>query len=131
MSKKVVKDIMSKKVISIDETASIKDAVGMMEKNDVASLLVNCAEDRPFGMITRGDIMYELIVNEGDPSAPVSKIMAAPLVLATPNLRVKDAAMLMARYKIRRLPVLQKGSIVGIVSVSDVFKYLTNSLKGK
>lgn len=95
----------------------------MGEKN-VSSLIVIRGEDRPYGIVTRKDIIDEIVVRDGDINAPIDKITASPLILATPNLRIKDAAQLIGRFGVRRLPVLQKGEIIGIVSTSDIFKYL-------
>jgi CBS domain-containing protein len=127
---KYVKDIMTRKVLSIDEDATILEALKKMHDCNVSSLLVSCGGDRPFGIVSRKDIIRELVVNEGDIKQPVSKIMSSPLILATPNLRIKDATTLMERFHIRRLPVIEKGAIVGIISTSDVFRYVSNKFLG-
>ena len=126
---KLVRDIMTKGVISIPEGTSIKDALLKMDEKDVSSLVVVPGGDLPYGIVTRKDIIEELVVNEGDINASVDKIMSSPLLLATPNLRVKDAAELIRKFKVRRLPVLQKGEIVGIISTSDIFQYLIRRVK--
>lgn len=129
MAKKLVRDIMTRGVISVQEGATIREALRKMDKEDVSSLIVLQGGDRPYGIVTRGDIIREMVEQDGPLDAHVEEIMTAPLILATPNLRIKDAAQLMQRYKVRRLPVLQKGEIVGIISSSDIFKYLIRRAK--
>jgi len=124
MAKKLIRDIMTKGVISVPEGTTIRDALKKMGEKNVSSLIVIRGEDRPYGIVTRKDIIDEIVVRDGDINAPVDKITSSPLILATPNLRIKDAAQLIERFGVRRLPVLQKGEIIGIVSTSDIFKYL-------
>lgn len=121
---KYVKDIMTKKILIIEEDKPVSEALKLMKSKNVSSLLVSCGSEKPFGIVTRKDMIRELVVNEGSPNQPVSKIMSSPLILATPNLRIKDATALMERFHIRRLPVIEKGKIVGIVSTSDIFKHV-------
>ncbi len=123
----LVKDIMTKDVVTVPENASIKEALAVMKENDISSLLVSCEEDRPFGIVTRRDMINALVIGKKSKDAKVSEIMSAPLILATPNLRVEDAAALMLRCGVRRLPVLRKGAIVGIVSNSDIFRHVLES----
>ncbi len=124
MAKKLVRDIMTKGVISVPEGTTIRDALKKMGEKNVSSLIVIRGEDRPYGVVTRKDIIEEIVVREGDINDPIDKITSSPLILATPNLRIKDAAQLIGRFGVRRLPVLQKGEIVGIISTSDIFEYL-------
>lgn len=131
MAKLYVKDIMSKNVITVGEDTTVKEALETMDKNKVSSLLISCGGDRPFGIVTRKDIIREMVIKEGDIGMQISKIMTSPLLFATPNLRIKDAATLIDRHKVRRLPVLQKGEIVGIVSTSDIFRNIVSKATGK
>lgn len=129
MSKKLVRDIMTKGVVAVPESTTIREALHRMSKEGVSSLIVLQGGDKPYGIATRGDIIRSVFGQDGSMEAPLKGIMTAPLILATPNLRIKDAAQLMQRYRVRRLPVLQKGEVVGIVSSSDIFNYLINRAK--
>ncbi len=129
MAKLYVKDIMSKRVVTVGEDTTVKEALRTMDKNNVSSLLISCGGDRPFGIVTRKDIIREIVIKDGDLGMQISKIMTSPLIVATPNLRIKDAAMLIDRYEVRRLPVLQKGEIVGMVSTSDIFRNIISKAK--
>lgn len=129
MAAKCVKDIMTSKVLTIGEDATLSEAIRMMAKENVSSLLVECKGERPFGIITRKDAINELVIKDGNPDVPLAKVMTSPLIVATPNLRIRDAAVLMERYKVRRLPVLRQGRIAGVVSTSDVFRHLIKSIR--
>jgi CBS domain-containing protein len=124
MARKLVRDIMTRGVVSVPEGVTIREALRKMDDEGVSSLAVLQGGDKPYGIVTRGDIIRAVFGQGGSIDAPVGDIMTVPLILATPNLRIKDAAQLMQRYRVRRLPVLQKGEIVGIISRSDIFKYL-------
>jgi CBS domain-containing protein len=124
MARKLVRDIMTKGVVSVPEGVTIREAIRKMAEEEVSSLTVLRGGDKPYGIVTRGDIIRSVFGQDGSIDAPVEDIMTVPLILATPNLRIKDAAQLMQRYGIRRLPVLQRGEIVGIISSSDIFNYL-------
>ncbi len=124
MARKLVRDIMTHGVVSVPEGVTIREALRKMSEEGVSSLTVLQGGDKPYGIVTRGDIIRAVLGQGGSMDAMVEDIMTAPLILATPNLRIKDAAQLMQRYGVRRLPVLQKGEVVGIISSSDIFKYL-------
>ncbi|MBI5229369.1 CBS domain-containing protein [Candidatus Micrarchaeota archaeon] len=128
MGKKYVKDIMAENVLMINENAAIAEAVKLMHEKKVSSLIVNCSGDKPFGIVTRKDIIKALLVNGTKPGQAVSRIMSSPLIIATPNLRIKDAAALTERFKIRRLPIIAHGKLVGIVSTSDIFRHLAERM---
>jgi len=118
------RDIMSRDIVTVSEETSLKEALDIMKEQNVSSLLVSCRADRPFGIVTRHDMIRALVVKKIPEDWPVSDIMTAPILFATPNLRAEDAAVMMARYRIRRLPVFRKGEIVGIISNTDIFNSL-------
>lgn len=123
----LVKDIMTKDVATVSEDATIKEALEVLRDKKVSSLLVKPTGTRPFGIVTRWDFINALVLGRRLKEARVYSIMTAPLILATPNLRVEDAAALMSKYGVRRLPVLKKGEIVGILSNSDILRYVTET----
>lgn len=123
-----VRDVMTADVCTIPETATLRDAIRMMSEKNVSSLIVVCKGERQFGIITRKDAINQLVIKEGNADIQLSKVMTALLISVEPDLRVKDAAMRMELYKVRRLPVLKEGKLAGIISTSDVFRHLIKSL---
>ena len=95
-----VKEIMVEKVISIRADATVKEAVGI---------------------ITERDILKRVISKSKDPEiTKVSEIMSKPLMVGGPDMYVEDAARLMFKRNIKKLPITKKGQLVGIVTLSDI-----------
>ena len=126
----IVKDIMSKEI----ECCSLLDnmyevAVKMKELNVGAIPIVD--EERLVGMITDRDIVIRGIAEKNPGSTKVEKIMSDQLVTVTSDTTTKQAVKLMAEHQIRRLPVVEGGNLIGIVSLGDFATHqLTDELAG-
>lgn len=78
-------------------------------------------KEKPVGIITDRDIVLRTISLDKDPlKAKATDVMSGDLVFGTPEMDVDDAAALMSRYQIRRLPVIENNKLVGIVSLGDL-----------
>lgn len=75
--------------------------------------------ERLVGMITDRDIVLRGIAEKLPPSSKVEAIMSDQLITVSPNTSSQEAAQLMAKHQIRRLPVVDNGKLVGIVSLGD------------
>lgn len=116
-------EIMTKAVVTIRGSATIAEAVGMMKEKGLRALVVEPrnATD-PYGMVTETDIVYKVVAFGLDPKAMrVYEIMTKPCVVVNPELGVEYVARLFAQTRIRRAPVI-KGSLLGIISVSDILR---------
>lgn len=126
----IIKDIMSKEI----ECCSLLDnmyevAVKMKELNVGAIPIVD--EERLVGMITDRDIVIRGIAEKNPGSTKVEKIMSDQLVTVTSDTTTKQAVKLMAEHQIRRLPVVEGGNLIGIVSLGDFATHqLTDELAG-
>ncbi|WP_066318040.1 CBS domain-containing protein [Bacillus sp. FJAT-29814] len=92
-------------------------AVKMKELNVGAIPIVD--EDKLVGMITDRDIVIRGVAEKHPGSTKVEDIMSDNLITVTPEATSRDAAKLMAEHQIRRLPVVENGKLVGIVSLGD------------
>ena len=121
MASTFVKDIMKKNVITIDESMSIQEAAQMMTDANVGCIIVT-RKDLPVGIITERDFVTK-IAAEGRPLfTDVSEIMSLPLTTVSPDDTVWDAAEIMRRKGIHKLPVQEGNEIVGIVTTTDFVK---------
>jgi CBS domain-containing protein len=116
-----VKDVMIKNVKTIHPSASMAEAAKLMKKNRIGSLVV-VEGDRPVGIITERDLAYKIIAEEKGADMTVREVMTADLKTAEPEKSIKDAARLMAAHVIRRLPVVEGGKLVGIISIEDIMR---------
>lgn len=116
----LVKDIMSKDVVSVSSNDSIDRAAQMMKQFDVGSIPV-CNEQKLVGIVTDRDItLNSVAVGKNPTEQKISEVMTSNPVTGNPNMDVNDAARIMSQEQIRRLPIVDNNSLVGIVSLGDI-----------
>lgn len=110
-------------VLEIDADATAFEAVERMVEANVGSLLVTDGGDIA-GVVTERDYLRRVAVNELDHrGTTVREIMSSPLIVVTPQTSVDECMALMTNRRIRHLPVVDSGEVVGIVSIGDVVKF--------
>lgn len=115
----IVEEIMNKEVKTIEETSSIKDAVVLMNKYRVSCLIV-LANKKMVGIITERDILKAFEDNNDLDKTPVKEVMTEKVFFVSPDMDVTDAAEIMVKEKIKKLPVLYSGMLVGIITAMDI-----------
>ena len=118
---RLVSDIMKKKVISIDETKTIKEAASLMNEAKIGSIIIT-KDDIPVGILTERDFVTKIAVEEIPLSVSLSQVMIKPLLVVTPNQTVWEAAEIMKNMGIHRLAVQEGGKIIGMVTTTDLVK---------
>jgi CBS domain-containing protein len=123
----IVRDIMTRDVEVIHPDSVIQEAASKMKSLDVGSLPV-CDNQRLLGVVTDRDIAIRAVAKGRDPSTTkVSEAMTPELIYCFEDEPVSEAAKLMERYQIRRLPILNREKhLVGIVSLGDLAVETTN-----
>jgi CBS domain-containing protein len=123
----IVRDIMTRDVEVIHPDSVIQEAASKMKSLDVGSLPV-CDNHRLLGVVTDRDIAIRAVAKGRDPSTTkVSEAMTPELIYCFEDEPVSEAAKLMERYQIRRLPILNREKhLVGIVSLGDLAVETTN-----
>jgi len=115
-----VKEVMVKDVISIHADATVKEAVELMNKNEIGCLIV-AKKEEAVGIVTERDVLKRVVSESRDPEVTkVSEIMSKPLIVGGPDMYVEDAAKLMFKRNIKKLPVMKNGRLVGLVTLSDI-----------
>jgi CBS domain-containing protein len=118
----LVRDIMAKNVKTVRTDDSAHDAVVKMNKFDVGSVIVT-NNNRAVGIITSKNILSRIVESRLDASTVRAKdIMSSPLITIEPDAPIEDAAKLMAQKRIKKVAVMDKDKIIGIVSTSDIVK---------
>lgn len=116
----LVKDIMSRPVLKIDFEATAELAGKIMAKARNDSVLV-VRKGNPIGILTDSDLIKKVIAKNIKPaSIKVNKLMSEPLVTITPEDTVLEASRKMKRNNIKRIPVISKGNLIGIISTTDI-----------
>jgi CBS domain-containing protein len=121
-----VKDLLQEKegeLLTISSDASVYDAVKQMVDANVGSLLVT-VDGRIEGIVTERDYLRRVTL-EGrtDHDMEVSEIMSSPLIIVTPQTSVEECMAIMTDRRIRHVPVVDDGDVVGIVSIGDIVKF--------
>ena len=118
----LVKDIMSKNLITVKETDTLQHAAELMQQYDVGILPVVC-DGKLCGVITDRDIVTRGVCKSKDVcDIPVSNCMSKSTVCANPDQQIEDAAKTMAAEQVRRVPVTENGCLCGILSIGDISK---------
>jgi CBS domain-containing protein len=116
----LVKDIMSKPVITIEQTKTAKDAGALMKKYRKGCLVIT-KKRKPVGIISDSDLIKKVIAADLKSSkVKLSKIMSRPILVVKPDEDVMQAAKKMKNSNIHRLPVLENDKVVGLLSLSDI-----------
>ena len=117
----VVKDVMSSPVVTLDEDATSNKVANLMDENELGCVIVTNKAGQPVGIITERDLVIRVLAINLKPDAVKAKeIMTSPLVTIEPEATISEAARRMSRLTIRRLGVIYKGNLVGLVSSRDI-----------
>jgi CBS domain-containing protein len=117
----VVKDVMSSPVITVDEAETVEKVAQFMDLQKLGCIIVTEKAGRPLGIITERDLVTRVLAKNKLPSKLTAKnVMSSPLVTIKPDVTLSNAARQMSRLNVRRLGVIYKGDIVGIISSKDI-----------
>ena len=116
----VIRDIMTRTVVTAATHTSVREVAEIMRERNVGGVVL-CAEDgAPAAFITDRDVAVSVVATGRDALAPASDHASSPVVTGEPDMDLREAATLMARFGIRRLPVLEDGRLAGIVTLDDI-----------
>ena len=117
-----VEEIMSATPVTVTADATVVEAATAMRDRKVGSLVVLEA-GRPIGIVTERDVVTKVAAaNKLSQATTVRDIMSMPLVAVHPHQEVAEAAKVMAARKIRRLPVIKEGKLVGMLTENDIIR---------
>lgn len=115
-----VHDAMTSNVLTVGPQTSVADAALLMTRFKIGSLIVK-SNSEPEGLITESDIISKVVSKDIKASEiTIGEIMTKNLISIHPGSELNEAARLMAKNNIRRLPVVSDGALVGILTSSDV-----------
>ena len=121
-----VADILEDKgheVLQIEADATVFEAMRRMVEANVGSLLVSDG-GRHVGIVTERDYLRRIALERrDDETTAVREVMSSPLVVVTPDTSIDECMAVMTDRRIRHVPVVDEGIVVGIVSIGDVVKF--------
>ncbi|WP_139489414.1 CBS domain-containing protein [Brevibacillus dissolubilis] len=120
MAQRIVREIMTKDVSTVTLLDNVYEVAVKMRDWNVGIIPVVNEEKDVVGVITDRDIVVRGLAEKREGSAKVEDVMSKGVVVVTPEMTADDAARLMAKEQIRRLPVVDNGKLVGIVAIGDL-----------
>ena len=114
-----VREVMVRKVITAQPIMSLIDVAKLMRKNRIGSVIV-AEGKKPIGILTEGDFIKLVARGCEMKNALAEDYMNRDIVTCDSSITVIDALMIMRSEKIRHLPVVKNGSLVGIISIRDL-----------
>jgi len=121
-----VEDVMTRDLIFVEPNISVKDAVDLMLKKRIRSLLIKPRNEKDtYGVITVRDVVFEVIANDIKlEEVKVGDIASKPIVTVPKGTDLKTVIRFMKRFNIARVFVVEDGEIAGIVTLMDIMKAL-------
>jgi CBS domain-containing protein len=117
-----VRDVMTRTVVTATPDMSAAEAGKQMVENRVGNIII-VKDEGPIGIVTESDMVAKVIARNVKPgSIKLEQLMSKPLITTTSSDDIHDAVLMMAQKKIRRLPVIDNGALVGIITDADVIQ---------
>jgi CBS domain-containing protein len=114
-----VDEFMSKDIVSVNEDQTVATVAGIMGEKRVGSVIVN-SRGKSSGIFTERDLLSKFIVPGKSLDEPVGKSSSSPLKTADAGISIRKAAKIMAAQHVRRLPLMKKKQIAGIITARDL-----------
>ncbi len=117
-----VDEVMSRNPLQIPGDMSIREAAELMRKRGVSTALV-VRDGAPIGIVTDRDLVTKVLAEGIDPDTVRARdIMSSPVIMIPHDESISTAARVMSRRKIRKLPVVRDGEIIGLLSENDIVR---------
>jgi CBS domain-containing protein len=115
-----IQDVMTTNLVTCRATATIGDAARLMRDCDIGDVLVTHDDDQLAGIVTDRDLVVRCLADGAAADATIQQACSSDLTSVTPDSSIDDAVRLMRERSVRRLPVVNDGRAVGIVTLGDV-----------
>jgi CBS domain-containing protein len=126
-------EIMARDPVTLDSERTVREAALAMDRSDIGCVLVTSmldGKEKVVGIVTERDLVRRVLTKAGQISdLRVKDIMSSPLIVVDPGATIVEAASVMERNRVRRLPVVDQERLVGVVTVSDLAKALAKQLE--
>jgi CBS domain-containing protein len=114
-----IRDVMTESVVTAAPATAVQEVAELMRERNVGSVVL-VEDGEPVGFITDRDLAVSVLADARDPHDHAGDHASAPVITGTPDMAVEEAAELMVRHSVRRLPILDGGRLTGIVTLDDL-----------
>jgi CBS domain-containing protein len=116
-------------VVTIPPDATVRDLLGLLAEHNIGAVVVSGDGQTVDGIVSERDVVRRLHEDEAVLDGAVSAIMTREVATTEPHTAVDDLRVLMTERRIRHVPVVVDGALVGIISIGDVVKSSLDQLR--
>ncbi len=128
-----IRDVLQSKgtstVITIAPDASVRELLALLSEHNIGALVVSGDGAVPAGIVSERDVVRRLGTDTGVLDLSISEIMTADIQVCEPGDKLDDLMGLMTEHRIRHVPVVEDGNLVGMVSIGDAVKMRMGELE--
>ncbi|HET9841785.1 MAG TPA: CBS domain-containing protein [Nocardioides sp.] len=128
-----ISDVLSNKpsgqVVTIAPDATVRDLLGLLARHNIGAVVVSADGETVDGIVSERDVVRRLHEDEAVLDGPVNRIMTSDVATTEPHTPVDDLRVVMTERRIRHVPVVADGRLVGIISIGDVVKSSLDQLQ--
>jgi CBS domain-containing protein len=110
------------KVVTIGPDATVRQALALLAEHNIGALVVVDEATRPVGILSERDVVRAAARDEDVFGRPVNRLMTRDVIVGSPQDDLPSVGSTMTEKRIRHLPVVDRGRLVGMVSIGDVVK---------
>ena len=115
----IVKEAMKMNPVTVTPSETVKHAASLMKTHNIGNCIV--IKEKPIGIITESDIVRKVVSEGKHPEqTEIKDVMTTPLLIIDPYIDIEEAAKTMAKCNIRRLPVIEDDTLIGIITEKDI-----------
>jgi CBS domain-containing protein len=115
-----LREIMTPGVVTARADSDVLSVAQLMRDHAVGSVIICDSEGSPAAMVTDRDLAIRALAEEASASGSIDEHASRPLITGEPEMDLEEAAAVMVRHRIRRLPIVSEGDLIGIVTLDDI-----------
>jgi len=124
-----VQNVMVRNVITIERHTTVRDAVRIMNQHGIGCIVVT-EDGRAIGIVTERDLLTRVLAESKNPEKTgIKEIMSTPLIVGKPDMEIDEIAKVMLDRKIKKLPIVEDGKLLGIVTFTDLLSFQPTLIK--
>ncbi len=124
-----MRDIMVTKVVTTPKNSTLEEAVKLMNDHEIGCLIVT-ENKKAVGILTERDLLKRILAkSENLKRIRVEEVMSTPLISVEPTVEIGDASKLMFEKSIKKMPIIKKGELLGLVTLTDILRIQPQLIK--
>jgi len=124
-----IRNIMVSEVVTTKIDSTVEEAVKLMNEHEIGCLIVT-QDNQPIGILTERDLLKRILAKSKDlKTMKVEEVMSRPLISVEPSAQLGDVSRLMFQKNIKKMPIIKKGKLVGLVTLTDILRIQPQLIK--